>query len=109
MAGKPQWYRAIQVFFTGGHGRCPGDAPFPIPVGQARLRAGFGIITSRWEFDLMTFNKNLIAALGAAALLAAASSARADSDILGVDLYATGGDITVRFEGSSAGYDSLIA
>ena len=57
----------------------------------------------------MTFNKNLIAAIGAAAMLAAASSAQADADILGADLYATGGDITVRFEGSSAGYDSLIA
>ena len=57
----------------------------------------------------MTFNKHLISAIGAAALLAAASSAQADAEILGAELYATGGDITVRFEGSSAGYDSLIA
>jgi hypothetical protein len=66
-------------------------------------------ITYRWEFDLMTFKKNLISALGAAALLGAMSSARADADILGAELFATGGDITVRFEGSSAGYDSLIS
>lgn len=57
----------------------------------------------------MTFNKNLISAIGAAALLAAASSAQADGDILGAELFATGGDISVRFEGSSAGYDSLIS
>lgn len=56
----------------------------------------------------MTF-KNLVSAIGAAALLAVASAAQADADILGADLYATGGDVTVRFEGSSAGYDSLIA
>ena len=57
----------------------------------------------------MTFNKTLISAIGAAALLGAVSSAQADADILGAELFATGGDVTVRFEGSSAGYDSLIS
>jgi hypothetical protein len=62
-----------------------------------------------WEFDLMTFNKFFVSALGAAALLGAASSAQADAEILGAELFATGGDITIRFEGSSAGYESLIS
>lgn len=57
----------------------------------------------------MIFKKHLISALGAATLLAAASSAQADADIPGAELFATGGDITIRFEGSNAGYDSLIS
>jgi hypothetical protein len=57
----------------------------------------------------MTFRNHLLSALGAAALLGAASSAQADADILGAELFATGGDITIRFEGSNAGYDSLIS
>lgn len=57
----------------------------------------------------MTFKNHLISALGAAALLGAASTAQADGEILGADLYAVGGDITIRFEGSNAGYNSLIS
>jgi hypothetical protein len=57
----------------------------------------------------MTFNKTLISALGATAMLGAVSSAHADADILGAELYATGGDVVLRFEGSDAGYDSLIS
>ena len=57
----------------------------------------------------MTFNKNLTAAIGAAACWRRHRRRRPIADILGAELYATGGDITVRFEGSSAGYDSLIA
>jgi hypothetical protein len=57
----------------------------------------------------MTFRKHFISALGAAALLGAATTAQADADILGAELFAAGGDITIRFEGSDAGYNSLIS
>lgn len=57
----------------------------------------------------MKLGKKLMIAAGAAALAGAMLPAYADSDIdLGAVLYASGGDVTLRFEGSNAGYDSLI-
>ena len=53
----------------------------------------------------MNIGKGIICALGLVAALAA-PQARAD---LGEDLIAAGGNIVIRFEGSDAGYDSLIS
>jgi hypothetical protein len=58
----------------------------------------------------MKSGKNLMIAAGAAALAGAMLPAYADSDnALGVPLYAEGGGVTLRFEGSNAGYDSVIS
>jgi hypothetical protein len=53
----------------------------------------------------MNMGKKAICAVGLAAALAA-PQAQAD---LGEDLFAAGGNIVIRFEGSDAGFDSLIS
>jgi len=60
---------------------------------------------------MKTLGRKMIAAIGVAAACAALSSpAWADGDIdTSVALAATGGQVTVRFEGSNAGYDSTIS
>lgn len=53
----------------------------------------------------MKFTGRLAPALALAAILAAPQAQAA----LGDSLYASGGDVVIRFEGSDAGYDSLIS
>jgi hypothetical protein len=55
--------------------------------------------------DMKHLGRTVLCALGLTAALAA-TPARAD---LGDDLFATGGNIVIRFEGSNAGYSSLIS
>ncbi|HEX6703111.1 MAG TPA: DUF4114 domain-containing protein [Albitalea sp.] len=55
---------------------------------------------------MKTFGKSMLSALGLAALLAAPAARAGD---IGGSLFATGGEVTIRFEGSNALYNSLIS